>query len=558
MTFWANNGSGWQQQMAVNYGNVVINTDIRSPIFYDSNNTGYYFDGASTSKLNALQVATLDSAITWTNSTYMMGSPTHGFRFNDNGSNINALIIDNSGNTFAYASHRAPIFYDSNNTGYYVDPASTTNLNALTVNGTLSGNLSGRADRAIHLDTNYVGGQQLNPQTYFNNGVGLKVAMTANVGVWSDTLWINGYAGGDVLSMCALHFQRNGQPRMYISAQNSTATSYGTAYEVITEYSNDQAKIGYFQSNSSLRAPIFYDSNDTGYYTDPTSTSKIVKVWSGAPNGNGTAPRWDTSFYVMQSQHWYSHNGTSTMYLGESGDFVSIRGYSTADGSFRAPIFYDSNDTSYYVNPNSVSVMNVVQPYYLRRMSHSTGHLEGSYNNIGGNSANSNPIYTIGSAYNPTDTSLSGMYGIGYAHPNFWGSGKTSSWGLYVAAGGTFVVTLGEGSTSIWAANDIVAYSDIRVKDNIEVIENALDKIKAIRGVTFTRKDALEEDKDRRHAGVIAQEVMKVLPEVVTGTEEDKYSVAYGNMAGLFIEAIKEQQTQIEELKQLVKQLTQK
>jgi hypothetical protein len=200
-------------------------------------------------------------------------------------------------------------------------------------------------------------------------------------------------------------------------------------------------------------------------------------------------------------------------------------------------------------------MMNVVQPYYLRRSTHSTGHLEGSYNNIGGNSANSNPIYTIGSSYNPSDSSLGNMYGVGFAHPNFWGGGKTNSWGMYVAEGGTFVATIGVG---IWTSGDVTAYSDIRVKDNIEVIKNAVDKIKQIRGVTFTRKDASEENKDKRHAGVIAQEVMKVLPEVVTGTEEDKYSVAYGNMAGLFIEAIKEQQTQIEELKQLVNKLTNK
>ena len=132
---------------------------------------------------------------------------------------------------------------------------------------------------------------------------------------------------------------------------------------------------------------------------------------------------------------------------------------------------------------------------------------------------------------------------------------KQVAGGMYVADAGSVRTTIGQG---IWTSGDVTAYSDIRVKDNIEVIENAIDKIKAIRGVTFTRKDASEENKDRRHAGVIAQEVMKVLPEVVTGTEDSKYSVAYGNMAGLFIEAIKEQQTQIEELKELVKQLTQK
>jgi hypothetical protein len=196
-----------------------------------------------------------------------------------------------------------------------------------------------------------------------------------------------------------------------------------------------------------------------------------------------------------------------------------------------------------------------ITPNYIGRPSHSTGFLVGSYNNIGGNSGNTNPIYTIGSSYTPNDTSLINMYGIGYAHPNLWGAGKTSSWGLYVCEAATINATIGGGAVTIWAQNDIVAYSDIRVKDNIEVIPNAVSKIQALRGVTFTRIDAKDEDKDKRHAGVIAQEVLAVHPEVVSGTEKDMYSVAYGNMAGLFIEAFKEQQLQIEELKSIINDL---
>jgi hypothetical protein len=203
-----------------------------------------------------------------------------------------------------------------------------------------------------------------------------------------------------------------------------------------------------------------------------------------------------------------------------------------------------------------------ITPNYIGRPSHSTGYLVGSYNNIGGNSANTNPIYTIGSSYMPSDTSLGGMYGIGYSHPNFWGSGKVQGWGLYVCSNGSIDAIIGGdgASTSIWAKTDIVAYSDSRVKENVEVIPDALDKVKSLRGVTFTRNDV--KDKTKRSAGVIAQEVLAVHPEVVSGTEKDMYSVAYGNMAGLFIQAIKEQQVQVEsqnteiaELKELVKQL---
>ena len=101
-------------------------------------------------------------------------------------------------------------------------------------------------------------------------------------------------------------------------------------------------------------------------------------------------------------------------------------------------------------------------------------------------------------------------------------------------------------SGSILATGDITAFSDINLKENIEVIPNALDKVSQIRGVTFIRKDL--DDKSRK-SGVIAQEVEKVLPEVVTTTEDGTKTVAYGNLVGLLIESIKELKAEVEELK---------
>ena len=99
---------------------------------------------------------------------------------------------------------------------------------------------------------------------------------------------------------------------------------------------------------------------------------------------------------------------------------------------------------------------------------------------------------------------------------------------------------------SLTAGADVIAYSDEKLKDDVQVIENAVEKVKQVRGVTFTRNDLEDQE---RHAGVIAQEVEKVLPEVV-GYDEDRdtKTVAYGNMVGLLIEAIKEQQETIEKL----------
>ena len=104
------------------------------------------------------------------------------------------------------------------------------------------------------------------------------------------------------------------------------------------------------------------------------------------------------------------------------------------------------------------------------------------------------------------------------------------SWGAYCDDNGNFT-----------AAGDVTAFSDVRLKDNIETIDGALDKVSAMRGVTF--------DKDgQRSTGVIAQEMQEVMPEVVTQNNE-YLSVAYGNLVGVLIEAVKELRAEVEELK---------
>ena len=94
--------------------------------------------------------------------------------------------------------------------------------------------------------------------------------------------------------------------------------------------------------------------------------------------------------------------------------------------------------------------------------------------------------------------------------------------------------------------NDVTAFSDVRLKQEIDTIDNALERVTSMRGVFFDRKDNTEV----RQTGVIAQEVEPFLPEVVRQTKDDNKikSVAYGNMVGVLIEAIKELNAKIEEL----------
>ena len=96
----------------------------------------------------------------------------------------------------------------------------------------------------------------------------------------------------------------------------------------------------------------------------------------------------------------------------------------------------------------------------------------------------------------------------------------------------------------------VTANSDESLKENVVGITNALDKVLDLRGVYFNR---IGKNYDDREIGVIAQEVEKVLPELVKESSDGIKSVAYQNMVAVLIEAIKEQQEQINELKETVK-----
>jgi len=90
-------------------------------------------------------------------------------------------------------------------------------------------------------------------------------------------------------------------------------------------------------------------------------------------------------------------------------------------------------------------------------------------------------------------------------------------------------------------AGEVTATSDERLKSDIKTIDNALDKVMNMRGVSFTKQA-------EKGIGVIAQEVEKIIPEVVTDGEYK--SVAYGNMVGVLIEAIKDLKKELDEHKQ--------
>jgi len=139
--------------------------------------------------------------------------------------------------------------------------------------------------------------------------------------------------------------------------------------------------------------------------------------------------------------------------------------------------------------------------------------------------------------------------GVGYPVADFYDNDvSTTVPSLRIADGGNVGIGTAVPQESlhvqgnIYASGDVTAFSDMRFKQNITKISNALEKVKVINGYTYTMINC-----ETRHAGVLAQEVEMVLPEVVV-THDGVKSVAYGNMVGLLIEAIKEQSLLIDEL----------
>jgi len=122
-------------------------------------------------------------------------------------------------------------------------------------------------------------------------------------------------------------------------------------------------------------------------------------------------------------------------------------------------------------------------------------------------------------------------------------SDATGDTGALRCEGGASIAKKLYAGSTITGSADVIAFSDRKLKDNIETLDGK--KVLDMRGVSFTRKDT-----GLPGSGVIAQEIQKVAPELIHDTN-GTLGVAYGNLVGYLIEAIKDQQKQIDELKEM-------
>jgi hypothetical protein len=553
------NGGGGS---ATNFG------DVRANIFYDNNDTATYIDPNNggfvlrSGSSNRVTLTTNDSGFRVQNaegngvsdvrlgaawgrpgiysSTYLsLGSDGSYIEFVTG--NGQRGYIDSSSNMFAFGSMRSPIFYDQNNTAYYVDPTGFSEFGTTGLVASFTKLGTGPNSRALQVANNQG-----------DNSWGIVAEFRVNGGPGGDRpsiMFSNGFDSNTW--SCGFGFADSGLFRIKHD-HGHRSQSWGT-----TDFSVDRG--GNTFSEGSSRAPIFYDTNNTAYYTDPTGYSQMS---SGEANSywrvarldfigvGGNSGQGDNAYNIFQEGGGWGfpfpdlriayHTGIK---FGANPSYEGMRFYN--DYPMGSLIFQVNGSNEYlykyrwmYTNTTGFYSDTVGFHWYPNNgeSAYGSANLLGSRNGWWG-------IHFNGGGNLPHVMFESGNGGF-----YFQGNGK---WALYHSNGNncvginTSATSSGYGmyvNRGIFATEDIVAYSDRRKKKNIITIDNALSKVLNLRGVYYNRIDKLDYNPDKRFVGVIAQEVEKILPEVVTYAEDvDEYGVSYGNFAGLFIEAIKEQ-----------------
>mgnify|MGYP003643491351 CR=1 FL=1 len=414
------------EQLGTRSGYGFAPNSMRSPIFYDSNDTNYYFDGAGTTRTNAILTNTLEFNDGWDiyddnaeTLTIRSNNGDHGYiafrdsdntecgriEFDDDGfwglktpSNEWAVLMYRDAQTEIHyngtwegrsesnyfrgrLSFRAPLFYDIDNTAYYSNQAGTSNYNILNVQslGTASTiTMGGRlfVDDVQDYDNTVVTGLTDAPISTRNRDTNVGTADAYLPLTHQTALYNSGYR---------THLNTGLFKRASAWGDNSTGwyaalggnDSYPTMDWRLTYGTDIYNSNGYVSTPGSFRAPIFYDTNNTGYYGDFASTSRLnaMNIDSSNHVGGGIATFQTSSGTNRGFIQATETNDAHLIIATSGGEDISFRdggvtgqwnmiirgdGNVLTLGSNYAQAFIDRNDSGYYTDPASTSIMNIL------------------------------------------------------------------------------------------------------------------------------------------------------------------------------------------------------
>ena len=542
-------------------------TDSRSTVTTpQSINMGVVFDFKQNTTENLSDGGTYFGQMTFRqygSTTDWSGGLSHQLGFTDNGN-----IWQRSGSSTTWGSWKK--IWDSSN---------LTNLNQLT-NG--PGYITGYTETDT-LATVTGRGASTSIRSTFNGGWTVPDATVNYAGNFQttdySTFTFMSRAWSSVQGTNGIAYQFNTHSNAGNSGYNALQINYGEGGKV--------------QASTSFRAPIFYDSDDTAYYADPNSTSSMWNVnirgdanstatgnqiffWGsgssttsaigfkanggyfGNPTGNGDGYN---TYLTMDTdgRGWVFRRGVGGTDFSSAytSGWILNNGVWQANASMRAPIFYDSNNTSYYVDPASTTYLNTtyLQGGKFYTTSNGSGNSIDIYMRAHGDDTyvwrhiygGSGTGYGTGvGGYGIYNQTLGGNYSLlfnsaGYVtapyslrSPIFYDSDNTA-----------YYADLSSTGDSIRAAGNIVAYySDDRLKTKLGNITDALKKVNQLNGFYYQANELAQSlgYKPTMEVGVSAQEVEQILPQIVKPAPIDQQykTVDYSRLVPLLIEAVKE------------------
>ena len=300
------------------------------------------------------------------------------------------------------------------------------------------------------------------------------------------------------------------------------ATNNSPGHSGATQYYHQRMSLGSNYNNYSLQFAIPRNRSDSYLYyrnEENGSASSWYKMKAGdsdtlaglSAKGVGSATG-ASQVLTSNTNHYFVHR--SWIDVGTGGI------YSATNGAHMTP-----NTSTSYASWRSVG---------------SRGGYDGIMFDSGGDVAVMFDAGGNGGFYRQASSRWYHYYHLGNNCSAFGASTTSSSYQIYCHG-------------SLYATENIVAYSDRRIKENIVPIDNALEKVNKLAGVYYNK---IADEKKTREIGFIAQDVNEVAPELVTYAEDvDQYGVKYANTTALLVEAVKELTQQVKDLKQELEEL---
>ena len=382
------------------------------------------------------------------------------------------------------------------------------------------------------------------------------------------------YSGGTAVTDLAVTFDssQNSTFTGSITATGGNSTEWNTAYDKTLQWDGSSTALVAATGRASLglgtaatTASTDYatvaalSGNDRSYITDSRGAARAPSYYNDRyaqwdfQNASDTGVGGDTWHGLLTVAKWSVYDGSHRQeQLIFSGNDLFRRTASSDSAWGTSKKIYDSGNLTNVAKTNVANNFTQIQkttlsePKLQLQSNSSPSLMAGIHTQVGGQLLGYGTNFSQVGARNNSYPGAFFRIDVrsGY-ESQFFTVQKVTSTGTSPNVVTTEAVILAVNMDGdLTATGSLAENSDERLKSDIKTVDNALDKINALRGVTYIKNG-------KRGLGVIAQEVEKVLPEVVIDGAEYK-SVAYGNIVSVLIEAVKEQDLKIERLEGLV------